>query len=223
MTGRIAVFDVNETTLDLRPVRDTVDRLLGPQGGFQAWFQRLLQISMTTTATGSYSDFTTLAESAFRAVAETGGSHVDATGWPDVAAAMGRLEPHPDVSDGLGRLQSEGWSLIALTNSAQRSVDAQLQQAGLTPLFDHVLSVDRVGAYKPSAEPYLLAAEVADVEPGDLWMVACHDWDLAGARSVGMSTAFVRRSGMSYASMFAAPELDVEDFVELADALIALG
>lgn len=220
---RVAVFDINETTLDLQPVRQAVDQWLGPQGGFLAWFQRLLQLSMATTATGVYLDFSTLAASAFRAVADTSGPEVGAEGWADVAAAMGRLEPHPDVAEGLARLREEGWTVIALTNSAQASVDAQLERAGLAPLFDHVLSVDQVKAYKPSAEPYRLAAAVAGEMIEGIWMVACHDWDLAGARAAGMSTAYVRRPGLSYADVFAPAELAVDDFVQLADALIENG
>ena len=218
--SRVAVFDINETTLDLQPVREAVDQWLAPQGGFNAWFQRLLQLSMATTATGTYLDFSTLAAAAFQAVGQTTKPGVEAEGWADVAAAMGRLEAHPDVSDGLERLRQEGWTVIALTNSAQASVDAQLEQAGLTPLFDHVLSVDRVSAYKPSAAPYRLAAEVAGENPDDMWMIACHDWDLAGARSVGMSTAFIRRPGLSYADVFRPADIDVDDFAQLAEALI---
>lgn len=216
----IAVFDMNETTLDLAPVREQVDALVGPEGGFKAWFQRLLQLSMTVTATGSYQDFTVLAAAALDAVAATGANTLKPDAWDHIAQAMGHLNGHPDVVDGLSHLRSSGWMIVALTNSAQYSVDTQLERAGLRPLFDHVLSVDSVQAFKPAAAPYLLAAETLGAHPSELWMVASHDWDLAGARAVGMSTAFVRRPGMSYASAFPAPDLDVVDFVELAAALV---
>ena len=49
----IAIFDMNETTLDLGAVRELVDELLSTGGGFQVWFQRLLQLSMATTAVGA--------------------------------------------------------------------------------------------------------------------------------------------------------------------------
>ena len=50
-------------------------------------------------------------------------------------------------------------------------------------------------------------------------MVACHDWDLAGAKAVGMRTAFVARPGMSSAAALPPADLTVSDFVELADRL----
>lgn len=216
----IVVFDVNETTLDLAPVRNVLDDLLAPEGGFRAWFQRLLQLSMTVTAVDSYADFSTLARQALDAVADTGPRLLPDDAWDRLAGAMGALDPYPDVAGGLARLRADGWTTMALTNSAPASVAAQLERASLTPLFDHVLSVDAVRRFKPAAAPYLHAAQVAQAELSDMWMVACHDWDLAGARAVGMSTAFIRRPGMSYAATFPAPDLSVADFEELADQLL---
>lgn len=220
--AKIAVFDINETTLDLAPVRAVLDDLLGQVGGFTVWFQKLLQLSMTATATDNYADFSTLARSAFGAVAATAAEVVADDGWDQVAAAMGALDPYPDVVPGLNRLRDNGWTTIALTNSAPDSVAAQLKRAGLYEMFDQVLSVDAVGAYKPAAAPYLYAAEQAEAHPSEILMVACHDWDLAGARSVGMTTAFIRRPGMSYAENYERPTLSVDSFVELANSVLLM-
>ncbi len=221
---RVAVFDINETTLDLGPVRAVVDRLVEPEGGFIVWFQRLLQLSMTLTAVGDYIDFSALARHALEAVTATGSRSESLEGqnderWSEVAAAMGQLAPHPDVVDGLTSLRKDNWKLIALTNSSQAGVDAQLDNASLRPLFDEVLSVDVVRAYKPAVAPYEHAASVAGVKASEMWMVACHDWDLAGARKAGLSTAFVSRPGMSYAACFPPPDLSAANFRELAERL----
>ncbi len=217
---RIAVFDINETTLDLTPVRRAVDLLVGPAGGFTVWFQRLLQLSMTATLTETYLDFSELARSALHAVAATHDAQLPVDAWGQVAAAMGSLDPYPDVRSGLSTLRAAGWTTLALTNSAPASVEHQLARVDLTQLFDLVLSVDATEAYKPAAAPYRHAAERLGVAASDLWMVACHDWDLAGARAVGMATAFVTRPGMSYAPNYPAPDLTATDFDDLAAQLI---
>ena len=213
------VFDINETTLDLAPVRAVVDDIVGAEGGFTVWFQRLLQLSMTVTATDAYTDFSTLAPAALHAVAATGGRTLADDAWAPAGAAMASLDPYPDVAEGLQRLRGNGHQTIALTNSAPASVSAQLERAGLTPLFDHILSVDAVKRFKPGAAPYRHAAEVAQTEPSAMWMVACHDWDLAGAKAVGLSTAFVTRPAMSFATPLPPADLTVADFVELAEHL----
>ncbi len=225
MSG-IAVFDINETTLDLAPVRAVIDELVPGEGGTRAWFARLLQLSMTVTAVGTSAetDFGTLARQALVAVAATGGpdraATIDDEALGRLGEAMTHLPPHPDVAGGLDRLAAAGWRLVALTNSAPAAVTAQLEAAGLAPRFEHILSVAEVGRFKPAPEPYRHAAAVVGVDPSELLMVASHDWDLAGAKAVGMSTAFVDRPGQSWSPTFAAPDLTVAGFGELADRLL---
>ncbi|MGI9596824.1 MAG: haloacid dehalogenase type II [Acidimicrobiales bacterium] len=215
----VAVFDINETTLDLAPVRDVVDELLKRDGGFRAWFGRLLQTSMAMTATGRYEDFGALAKAALDSIGQSEGTTVPAGGWDRLAAAMAGLAPHPDVEAGLSRLAEQGWRLVALTNSGQPSVDAQLTNAGLHDRFEAVLSVDSVRAFKPAPAPYRFAVETVGVPPGETVMVAAHDWDLAGAKAIGMKTAFVARPLMPFATVYPPPDHRVTDFVELAAVL----
>jgi len=220
MPAHIAVFDINETTLDLAPVRATVVELLRDPLGFTVWFQKLLQLSMTVTATDAYVDFSQLAPAALETVFSSLGRTAPDDAWDRVAGAMSSIEPYPDVRPGLQRLREAGWTTLALTNSAPGQVHDQLERTELAPLFDQVLSVDAVSAFKPAAAPYRYAAAQVGVDPESTWMVACHDWDLAGARAVGMSTAFVARAGMAYATTYPAPTASVDGFEALAVELI---
>ncbi len=220
MRGVVA-FDMNETTLDLAPVRAAVNRHL-PEAGFTVWFQKLLQLSMATTVAGSFESFGVLARHAFDAVGATEPAAPAAGAFEEVAAAIGSIQPFPEVPAGLERLREAGWITVALTNSGQQMVEGQCENAGLSDLFDHIISVEQVQVYKPWPDPYLHAAATAGVDPGDVWMVACHDWDLAGARNAGLRTAFVARPGMPWAGVYPPPEIHVTDFMRLADALLAL-
>lgn len=215
----VAIFDMNETTLDLAPVRDAVDGVLQREGAFGMWFGRLLQTSMAITATGRYDGFGALGKAALESVAQSYGADLPSDGWDRVGAAMAGIAPYPDVIAGLDSLKAAGWRLIALTNSAPASVDAQVANAGLQERFEAVLSVESVAAFKPAAAPYRHALDVAGVDAGEAVMVAAHDWDLAGAKAVGMETAFIARPAMPFSSAFPAADYSAADFVELAAAL----
>lgn len=220
MTPGTAFFDMNETTLDLDPVRQVVDRHLASAGGFTVWFQRLLQLSMATTTTGlGFIEFGALARDAFDAVAANADHTPPDDAFGEVATAIAGIGPFQEVPAAMERLKDAGWQLIALTNSGQAMVDGQVERAGLSSVFDHVLSVESVQTYKPSPAPYERAMEVAGCSPEEAWMVASHDWDLAGARAVGMNTAFIQRPHMTYAPTWPDPELSVANFTALADAL----
>jgi 2-haloacid dehalogenase len=215
---RIAVFDMNETTLDLAPMRTAIGTLLGTPRAFELWFARLLQHSMVIGATGRHEPFGTLGAAALAALADAEGVTLPEDAVEQVRVAMAELRPHPDVTEGLDRLAAAGWRLVVLTNSSQESIEAALDANGLASRFEHILSVDAVQRYKPAPAPYLHAAKVVNAPPGEMLMVACHDWDLAGAKAAGMLTAFVTRPGMAFSQAYPPPDITVAAFTELVEA-----
>lgn len=61
--------------------------------------------------------------------------------------------------------------------------------------FTHVLSAELFGAYKPSPKVYLGAVEKLGLQPKECAMVAAHLGDLKAAKSHGLQTIYVERSG----------------------------
>ena len=58
-------------------------------------------------------------------------------------------------------------------------------------------------------------------EPPEIMMVAAHSFDIMGAVACGYSGAFVNRYGLPYEDTTKyVPALVVDDFIELADALL---
>lgn len=213
------VCDVNETLLDLAPLTPILERHLGPGAG-PLWFARLLHHSTAVTLTGGYQPFGDLGAAAFASVAQSRGLEPPDGAWEEVAATFSALPSHPDVAPGLERFRAAGWTVATLTNSAPEALAVGLAAAGLADLVDVPMSVAAVGRFKPAPEPYREALSTLGEAPGDAWMVACHDWDLAGAAAVGMRTAFVTRPGMPRSPAYPPPDVMVADLVELADRLL---
>ena len=59
--------------------------------------------------------------------------------------------------------------------------------------WDSVFSCEAIGKYKVLPEAYRTVADWLVMDPGEICMVACHNFDLDAARAVGFRTAFVRR------------------------------
>ena len=104
--------------------------------------------------------------------------------------AWRRLPPWPDVEEGLRRLRTR-YSVVALSNGGFAMLTHLLKNMKLS--FDAIISAEMARTYKPGPTPYRLAAELLDVAPERVLMVACHSWDLDGARIAGLRTAFVER------------------------------
>lgn len=133
-----------------------------------------------------------------------------------------RLRAWPDAVAGLSRLRSR-YLVAALSNGNLGQLTRMAKHAALP--WDCILSAELARAYKPDPAVYRLASDLLDLEPFEIMMVAAHTYDLDGARSAGMRTAFVKRPDEFGTTRRQEPEnLDgfdvvVGSFTELADAL----
>jgi len=214
----VLLFDVNETLLDLAALDPVFDASFGSAAVRGEWFSEMLQIALTTTVTGRYTDFTACQAAALSVVGERHGVQAD---FAPVRRVMIELPPHPEVPAALRRLRDAGFRLATLTNSTAEAGDAQLRFAGIRNLFEQALSADAVRRLKPAAEPYRYAAEQLGVTVGDLVLVAAHSWDVSGASAAGCRTAFVARPGKVLSPLAPQPQAYGADLAEVADQLLA--
>jgi len=216
----VIVFDVNETLLDLSPIRIWFAERFGEVPDAKLWFTELLRLSFVSAATDRYLPFTTLASSALDTVASDEGTHATADDMARIAGLFTALPPHGDVGPGLDLLKSEGFVLAALTNSPQSTAETQLTNAGISGKFDHIMSVEMVKRFKPHPSVYLGAANSLGVAIGDIIMVAAHDWDISGALTAGARGVFVERPGQSYSSALEPPTIRSRDIHDAATQII---
>ncbi len=104
--------------------------------------------------------------------------------------AWHRLDPWPDVVEGLTRLKSR-YILATLSNGNIALMVNMAKRAGLP--WDVILGAEFARAYKPQPEAYLATARTLGLEPEECLMVAAHNGDLVAASACGFQTAFVRR------------------------------
>ena len=134
--------------------------------------------------------------------------------------AWHHLPPWPDSVSGMSRLRSH-YVLTTLSNGGMAHL-VDLNRAAHLP-FDCVLSVELVRTYKPDPRVYRLVPDLLGVRPEQSMMVASHGYDLAGAASQGMRTAFVRRpqewgSGKPE-TLDISVDIVADDFIDLASKL----
>uniref|UniRef100_A0A5Q5C9S2 Haloacid dehalogenase, type II n=1 Tax=Mycobacterium sp. (strain JLS) TaxID=164757 RepID=A0A5Q5C9S2_MYCSJ len=140
----------------------------------------------------------------------------------ELTRAWHRLDPWPDSVAGLTRLRRR-YVITPLSNGNVSLLTNMAKRAGLP--WDCVLSAELFRHYKPDPEAYLGCADLLDVAPDELMLVAAHRSDLRAAREAGLRTAYVSRP-LEYGPgrqvrMPAEGEFDVlaSDFLDLADQL----
>ena len=139
-----------------------------------------------------------------------------------IARRWHQLEAWPDFPAGLGRLRGRYLcvsftilSLALIVDTARRNHIA----------WDAVIPCEMLRVYKPLHDSYRRAAKFLAVEPREILMVACHNFDLDAARREGFRTVFVRRpdewgpAGPPDPVPNPACDLVVDGFAELAEQL----
>ena len=101
-----------------------------------------------------------------------------------------RLKPWPDAVAGLTRLKSR-YIIGTLSNGNVGLLTRMAKNAGLP--WDVVLGAETARAYKPLPQAYLASADLLNLKPGQVMLVAAHNGDLAAAAAAGLRTAFVAR------------------------------
>jgi 2-haloacid dehalogenase len=217
----LLVFDVNETLLDLTPVRERVVSLLGgDEAAVGLWFRSLLHYSLVHNATGQYAPFGEIAVAALQITGARLGHEVGSGAARTALAPLRSLPPHPEVPAALARLRAAGFRLAALTNGSQAGMTAQLAFAELSSYFSAQLSVEKVGCFKPDRRVYEWARQELRSDPAATLLVAAHPWDLLGARAAGWQTAFLQRPGTAWYPLAGPPDYAAPDLAALADQLL---
>jgi 2-haloacid dehalogenase len=134
-----------------------------------------------------------------------------------LVAEIETLKPFPDVVAALERLRRAGYKLAILSNGDRDMLKAAGPHIGFA--FDHVISVQEAGYFKPHWKTYAKAEELIGLDRSSILFVANHAFDCIGAKAYGMRTVFIDRRKRPFGETPHQPDLIVADFAELASAL----
>ncbi|OQW74616.1 MAG: haloacid dehalogenase, type II [Proteobacteria bacterium ST_bin13] len=136
----------------------------------------------------------------------------------DLAFAWRRLDPWPDVVDGLARLRAR-YPIVTLSNGNIALTMEIARRGGMT--FDAILGAEAVQAFKPMPAAYLRTADLLGIAPEELCLVAAHHSDLGAARGCGLRCAYIDRP-MEYGGATAPDAPMAQDWEWSAGSLVEL-
>lgn len=161
----------------------------------QAWSNKLFSTSWLYTVADQYAPFDAIAEDSLRFAADGLGLTLSSIDRANLVRAYSSLDAWPDVKTALAALREAGIRLALLSNLGEAWLRVNLDRNGLTASFEHILSTDRVRAFKPSPKAYAMAQEAFGLPRSRIGFAAFGGWDAAGAAWFGYPTAWVNRAG----------------------------
>lgn len=212
------VFDLYGTLAEVGSVgRAAAEVTEDSEALVDLWRLKQLEYSWLRSLMGRYENFWTTTGDALDYALERFGITVD---QPTRAKLLGAwLEPrvYPEVPAALDAFAPR--PLAVLSNGNPEMLDACLAAAGIRDRFDHVLSVDEVGVYKPHPSVYELAIKAFSLPAERVLFVSSNPWDATGARTFGFTVGWVNRSGLPFERLGVTPNLTVTDLAALAEAV----
>jgi 2-haloacid dehalogenase len=191
----------------------------GKPGSFVTWWRRShFENSMIDALIDrGHTPYRTIGERAVAYVMDRCGIRYTAEEVRALVAAIERLKPFPDVVPTLEKLRAKGYRLAILSNGDPDMLAAAGPHIGFA--FDHVISVEAAGYFKPHFATYAKAEEIVGEDRARILFVANHAFDCIGAKAYGMRTAFIDRRKRPFGETPHRPDLIVEDFTALGAAL----
>jgi 2-haloacid dehalogenase len=126
------------------------------------------------------------------------------------------LPAFEDAKEGLTHLKDAGFRLYAFSNGAADALEMLLSAAGIRDLFLGVVSVDDLKSFKPNPGVYSHFLRESNASGDSAWMISSNPFDVIGAISAGMKSAWVRRTPDAVFDPWGIePTITVESLTEL--------
>jgi 2-haloacid dehalogenase len=213
-------FDMYGTLVDPLGIARALERQVAdPEQVARRWRETQLRYAALLAAMEHYHDFGWVTERALDHALAVCGEELDASTRAELVAAYDRLDAFRDTRPGLERLRAAGHTLAVFSNGTRAMIERVVGSAGIADCFDDLISVDEVGTFKPSPRVYLHAAARVGQAPADTWLVSANPFDVVGAATAGLRTAWIDRGGAAFDPLGPEPEIVVGDLGALADAL----
>ena len=199
-----------------------VDRIAPGKGRefTNLWRTRQFEYTWLRSITGRYAGFLAVTDDALLYAANA--LHVELTTAErrQLRDAYLQLTPWPDTANALRRLRAADVRVITIANFTPAMLQANAERAGLTSLFDALVSTDENQTYKPDPRAYQLGVDRLELEKHDIVFAAFGGWDAAGAKSFGYPTVWVNRFNQPLEELGVTPDRTVRDLKGLLDFVL---
>jgi len=217
---RACVFDAYGTLFDFASAARSCADVLGDavERVSVLWRDKQLQYTWLRAAQGRHADFWQVTGDALDFTLETLGLQ-----RPELRERLMRLylalELFPEVPDVLARLRRAGLKTAILSNGTPAMLDAVVGRAGLGAMFDAVLSVEEVGAFKPDPRVYRLAVDRLGCPAAAIAFQSSNAWDAHAASAFGMQVVWCNRYGQRREHLPGNPDREIRTLAELPGLL----
>ena len=130
------------------------------------------------------------------------------------------LRCFPEVPQMLKDLKRAGFITAILSNGTPDMLADAVRDAQLAGSFEHILSVEQAGVFKPHPDVYRLAVDTLGVPAAQIAFQSSNAWDAHAASAFGMRVVWCNRYGQRRERLPGAPDFEIRSLAELPALLV---
>lgn len=194
---RAVVFDAYGTLFDVHSVAGLAEQLFPGSGDAlsRLWRQKQLEYSWLRAMSGRYKPFQEITRDALRFAAGQLALSMRPVHEAGLMDQYASLPAFPENLSTLRALKAAGLPLGILSNGNREMIEASVRNAGMTGIFEHLLSSQDVETFKTTATIYALAPSAFGCPAREILFVSSNCWDAIGARWYGYTSFWINRTG----------------------------
>ncbi|GJM60626.1 haloacid dehalogenase type II [Persicobacter diffluens] len=189
-------FDIYGTLIDTSGVSVAVRQYVkdNTDDFVQLWRSKQLEYSFRKGLMGKYEDFGVCTAQALDYCCLAFNILLSAQEKERLMLEYKVLPKFEEVEGALSALKDAGHRLFAFSNGSNEALYHLLDHAGIYDTFEKVISMKDIAMFKPHPSGYQHFLDKAGAEVQQAFLISSNPFDIIGAASYGMHTAWVRRS-----------------------------
>lgn len=189
-------FDVYGTMIDTNGVVLALRHMVGDRASAFAekWRDKQLEYSFRKGLMQNYEPFSICTLQALEFANAYFDSELSDAQKTELIDVYQTLPAFADVKPGLAVLKKTGIRLYAFSNGTVEAQNRLLEHAGIRDYSLDLVSADDLKTFKPNPGVYAHFLRQAETSGTEAWLVSSNPFDVIGAISAGMKSAWVKRS-----------------------------
>lgn len=189
-------FDVYGTLINTSGVYYSLEKMVGEKAKpiMDTWRNKQLEYSFRRGLMKNFVDFSVCTKDALDYSCKAYRVNLSLSQKDTLLDEYTKLPTFPDVERGLEQLKEAGHKLFAFSNGGSIAVSNLLTNAKIIDSFDGIISVEGVKVFKPSPLVYEYFNMETNSKKSDSWLISSNPFDVIGAISYGMRSAWVQRT-----------------------------
>lgn len=218
---KVIAFDAYGTLFDVASIDNRLKDHFGEKASQVAavWRRKQLEYTWLRTLMNRYKNFYELTRDALLFALHDAQLEASKMIVEDLMENYNRLKVFPEVKGALAQLSGK-YQLAILSNANLELLEAAANFNDITPYLSKILSVDTIQQFKPTPSVYQIPMNQFAVSPKQIAFVSSNTWDVAGAKSFGLSVVWAKRRNTALEQLGYEPDLIVNNLLELSEKLI---